>query len=247
MSNTTSSASDQPTALRRDRRRRREGFTLVELLVVIGIIAILVALLLPALNGARRQAVKLQCLSQLRQQGIYFATYQQTFRNAMVPLAVFDVQYNGNLNSFPWLKFLWLVTDYPLMDKTLKMQFCPARMPDPTWTLDTPYHYGMNFYIANWSVPAPTRNIWPKITKVHAPAEIFYIADVESNYQMLPRDAFVGWRPNYIHAGMANALFLDGHCESLSPQRFHCLPQTATAESTPPWWPTNSSASRIGL
>src|SRR5205823_7443845 len=68
----------------------RRAFTLVELLVVIGIIAILIALLLPAAAGARRQAKMIKCQANMRAIGQLLLMYANSNRGWMYPVGVGD-------------------------------------------------------------------------------------------------------------------------------------------------------------
>lgn len=64
----------------------RKAFTLIELLVVISIIALLIAILLPALGAARQSAKRIQCASNLRQQGISTFAYAVDNNNNVPPV-----------------------------------------------------------------------------------------------------------------------------------------------------------------
>jgi prepilin-type N-terminal cleavage/methylation domain-containing protein/prepilin-type processing-associated H-X9-DG protein len=83
-----------------DDRKERKAFTLIELLVVIGIIALLISILLPALNRARQEAQLVQCASNLRQCLIGFQAYASDYQNN---ICVFS-QYDGAYIDWPnWM------------------------------------------------------------------------------------------------------------------------------------------------
>jgi prepilin-type processing-associated H-X9-DG protein/prepilin-type N-terminal cleavage/methylation domain-containing protein len=215
-----------------------KGFTLVELLVVIGIISVLIAMLLPALNKVRQQARTLVCASNMRQIGQMFAMYVDENRGWLPPLNwKHDLDPSiPNHNSYGMVHCLGPYMGHPewsgismvspyifLFDARAKEAFrrsvfvCPDY--NPTGYTIQPYLSGVaeSGYLISTSATAQDHTLPRKLAKARRPASsLIHVADSYQDYVLKDRTKLLAGGRNFdIHrhnnGKAANVLFLDGH------------------------------------
>ena len=93
--------------------RNRRGFTLIELLVVITVIALLLALLLPAVQSSREAAHHLQCTNNLKQFGLALASYESAVQSFPAGMGFWPgYEYSAHLMLLPYLEQRPLYNSY---------------------------------------------------------------------------------------------------------------------------------------
>jgi prepilin-type N-terminal cleavage/methylation domain-containing protein len=208
---------------------RRIGFTLIELLVVIAIIALLMAILMPALNQVKKQARTAACQGQLKQWALILAMYT----NDDPMMRCCPAAKNPDVNFGPYGTWGWKIGTFS----------------DPDWGWGGSWvpkegffgSYAMNRYILNKTGPEYWRKIGVKgADNVPVFVDCMYVAISPASTNAPP--AYDGDRSNQMqfscmnrHVGHINGLFLDWSAPKIGLKQLWTLKWHRQFDTAGPW------------
>jgi prepilin-type N-terminal cleavage/methylation domain-containing protein/prepilin-type processing-associated H-X9-DG protein len=144
---------------------RRSGFTLIELLVVIAIIAVLIGLLLPAVQRVRQAADRMRCANNLKQIGLGIHNYCDS-HNGRFPRS----SHSGAISQS------WVFTLAPYLENVNKIRICPVDPQRDERLANDGTSYSMNEYLCE-SYPIGAINYLPKLPATSRTIMVFNLSD----------------------------------------------------------------------
>ena len=206
---------------------KKSCFTLIELLVVIAIIAILAAMLMPALSKAREAAKKSGCINNIKQFGLYFQMYGSDNGDYVVPGRINATGYNGS-------EARWMVRLLPYAGGVYGTKSSYSGLNKFVCNAITPvdidglmYTYGVNYAAGNtykWSMGYGVSGHWNGGGPLHS-RKFLQIPDISGTMILIegrteyfyPGLLMYSYERDYYlcnrHNARCNMLMADGHAE----------------------------------
>ena len=219
---------------------KKQHFTLIELLVTIAIIAVLAAILLPAISSARARARSTACTSNLKQNGMAFAIYQMNHNDWSA------LNYYKDAGSTrTWSEFTFGKYNEPGYSGVLgESTRCPSvAHPAGVHQNHQQYIYGALGFVPTKDTPgkkfaeksanaftdgggSATASLFVRTSKLASAAEFPMLADSlreDAKYGKVQHYTFKAdgsqGALNLLHSNRANVLFADGHCGTLAKEQ----------------------------